>query len=158
MSILQPAFQYLPKYRLGTTPSLSGNMRQPDTLSLPIYALTFVMPLKGPTRLVLGQPWRSVRSLRKISRDKNLPGSLQPCLTRCPPDLVAIRKAGPRQERTDVAIAVHHGVLKEPTFLQDFLAGMEHERGSDAESGMRPSGTHRSFDAFTKQPSSPSNS
>jgi len=74
---------------------------------------------------------------------------LQPCLTRCPPDLVAIRKAGPRQERTDVAIAVHHGVLKEPTFLQDFLAGMEHERGSDAESGMRPSGTHRSFDAFT---------
>lgn len=126
-----------------------------------------------PTTLVLGQVWRSIRSLRRSYQDEILLGSLQPCLTRCPPDLVAIRKAGPRQERTDVAIAVHHGVLKEPTFLlsmalegtfklaktvQDFLAKMEHERGSDAESGMRPSGTHRSFDALTKQPSSPSNS
>src|SRR2546427_6707796 len=111
-----------------------------------------------PTTLVLGQVWRSIRSLRRSCQDEILLGSLQPCLTRCPPDLVAIRKAGPRQERTDVAIAVHHGVLKEPTFLQDFLAGMEHERGSDAESGMRPSGTHRSFDALTKQPFSPKNS
>src|SRR5437867_1598368 len=111
-----------------------------------------------PTTLVLGQVWRSIRSLRRSYQDEILLGSLQPCLTRCPPDLVAIRKAGPRQERTDVAIAVHHGVLKEPTFLQDFLAGMEHERDSDAESGMRPSGIHRSFDALTKQPSSPSNS
>src|SRR5882672_11876298 len=32
MSTLQPVFQYLPKHRLATTPSLSGNMLQPDTL------------------------------------------------------------------------------------------------------------------------------
>src|SRR3989454_10998914 len=75
-----------------------------------------------PTTLVLGQVWRSIRSLRRSYQDEILLGNLQPYLTRCPPDLVAIRKAGPRQERTD-----------------------EHERGSDAESGMRPSGTHRSL-------------
>src|SRR5436190_24303730 len=49
------------------------------------------------------------------------------------------------------------GTFKLAKTVQDFLAKMEHERGSDAESGMRPSGTHRSFDALTKQPSSPSN-